>query len=269
MSNELMRANKVTVKLVEDLFVADFYRTHKHLVTVKQDETQWKAPEGITKSGERELFRAYVIEHSADYSVEWKPEDMRDASNLRRAVYTSDEELISDAQKMILPELNELVSKCKYPITFGGVTNDDIIALTKTGKGTLLSTMGIDGGKYAKNGNWAWAVVNMTATYKYKGSEFYVPVDIELVSGQLKKPKIGITKFNESIKLEIVASGLATEAELDPPKDIKEAVEIPKTTTKSEPKQEKVVETAPEPVVDAPVPEKKSRKRASKTEGAK
>jgi hypothetical protein len=250
----LVRANKVTVNVVGDGYKADFYRTHKHICTVNSADTAFEPTEGMTKSGVRELFRAYVIEHAEEYGVVWNPADMRTDGNIRKASYETDEDLIEDATYMILPMMKQLADSCKYPVVWKGMNHEDISAMDKTAKGTPLSAMGIVDGKYEKSGKWAWATVGFTVTMGFKDDEIYMPVKMELVSGQLKKPKMGITAFNDMVKHEIIDAGLATEEELDPPKESKKA----KAEVVAE--EEPVVVVVEEPIVeDTPAPKKRSR----------
>ena len=229
MSENLVRANKVTVNVVEDgSYKADFYRTHKHICTINSADTEFKALDGMTKSGIRELFRAHVIEHAEEYGVEWNPTDMRADGNIRKSSYETDQELVDDAMAMLLPMMKQLADNCKYPIEWRGINHEDISATEFTAKGTDLKSLGIVDGKYEKSGKWAWATIGFTVTLAFKGEEIYSPIKMELVSGQLKKPKIGITAFNEMIKHEIIDAGIATEEELDPPKESKKKPEITK-----------------------------------------
>lgn len=219
--SELVRANKVTVNVVGEGYKADFYRTHKHICTILSEDTEFKPLDGMTKSGVRELFRAYVIEHAEEFGVDWDPSDKRAESLVRKASYPTDEDLVEDAMNMILPMMRGLAETCKYPVEWRGIAHEDISAMDHTAKGTPLDRLGILDGKYEKSGNWAWATIGFTVTLAFKGEEIYMPVRMELVSGQLKKPKMGITAFNDEVKKEILDAGLATEEELDPPKESK------------------------------------------------
>lgn len=222
MTTELIRANRVAVKADGEGFVADFYRTHKAVGSIHSEDTDWVAPEDATnKTASRESFRAWAIANCAEYGIDWKPQDMRAEGNIRKAKYDSDQTLIDDAMGMLIPEMRTLVEKCKYAIEWGGVAFEEIEPMTHTGTGRDLSTLGIADGKYEKSGNWAWANVKFTMTFKFKGEECYIIIVMQLVSGQLKKTGIGITEFNSRVKTEIISAGLATEAELDPPKESK------------------------------------------------
>lgn len=222
MNETLIRANRVAVKANGENFVADFYRTHKAIGCINSEDTDWVAPEDATnKTAARESFRQWAITNCAEWGIDWKPQDMRSSGNIRKAKYDSDQALIDDAMSMLIPEMRALIDKCKYPIEWSGVNYEDIEPMTHTGTGRELSTMGIIDGKYEKSGNWAWATLKFMVTFKYKGEECYIITHMQLVSGQLKKTGIGITEFNSKVKAEILDAKLATEEELDPPKEKK------------------------------------------------
>lgn len=254
MDNKLIRANKVTVKADGDEFVATFYRTHTMVTTINSADTAWAADDSCkdNKTLTRESFRQWIIAHAEEYGVEWKPQDMRDPSNIRKAKYETDQDLTGDAVAMLIPEMQTLTDKCKYDIAWGGIQYDDITPVYTTGSGKDLSTMGIQDGKYAKSGNWAWADILFMMSFRYKKEECYLPLTMHLVSGQLKKVGIGITEFNNRVRDEILNAGLATAEELDPPKD--------KSNTSKSDAKEPVVE----PVKEAP--KKSGRKKKSDVE---
>lgn len=274
MSTELMRANRVAVKVDGDNFVADFYRTHKPIGSIHSENTDWEAPADATnKTALRESFRQWVVANCKEWNIEWKPEDMRDKSNIRKAKYESDEELIDDAMSMMIAQAKILTEKCKYQIEWGGIQHDDIVPATHTGSGRDLSSLGIVDGKY-KSGNWAWADIRFVLTFKYNKEECYLPLTMQLVSGQLKKAGIGITEFNNKVRDEIISAGLAIADELDPPKeksakkdnDVKEnnaevTEEKPKKTSKNKNTTKKVDNV--EVTEEKP---KRTRRRKSKSE---
>ena len=274
---ELMRANRVAVKANGENFVADFYRTHKAIASMHSENTDWVSPQDATnKSAARESFRQYAISHAEDINVDWKPQDMRSESNIRRPRYTTDQELIDDAMSMVMPEMKALVDKCKYDIEWGGVQHEDITPLTHTGSGRDLATMGIVNGKYEKSGNWAWAEVIFMTIFRYKKEECYIKTVMQLVSGQLKKTGIGITEFNNRVKAEIIDAGLATAEELDPPKEQKpkkskdesdagdDKIVIPSKPTIAEDTKAKTDEVQAEVTEETPVAEDKPAEEPAK-----
>lgn len=219
--NELMRANKVTVKLVKEGFVADFYKTHKHITSIKSVDTDWTANEDMSKIGQRESYREYAMKNAENYGILWSPADMRSDENKRKPVYKTDNDLIDDVIISTAKNLQDLVEKCKYGVKWGGIDVDEIIPKRTTARGTNLAQLGIENGKYKNTGNWAWADIKCAITVKYKKSEIYIPVLAELVSGQLKKPKMNITTLTDMIKTELVDAGITTIEELEPPKENK------------------------------------------------
>lgn len=264
------RANRVAVKVNGDHFVADFYRTHKAIGSIHSENTEWVAPESATnKTSQRESFRQWVIEHAGEFGIDWKPEDMRTAGNIRKARYTNDQELIDDATNMMIAEMKSLVDKCKYPIEWNGVQYEDIIPMTHTSGGRDLSTMGIIDGKYEKSGNWAWAEIIFMTVFKYKKEECYIKTAMQLVSGQLKKTGMGITEFNAKVKEEIIDAGLAKAEELDPPKESKPKKSKENKVVEEQPKQEVTEEPKEEPAkTEEPAeepPKKPRRRRANAT----
>ena len=261
-----MRANRVAIKANGVNFIATFYRTHTIVADIHSENTEWKVPADGNKALIREDFRKWITENAGVFNIEYDPTDRRADSNIRKANYTTDDELVNDAMAMLLPQMQDLAGKVteKYPnIEWGGVAHDEIVPSQTTGSGRDLSTMGITDGKYNKSGNWAWAVLKFTVTMKYSGNEVYIPTEMQLVSGQLKKADMGIQKFTDAVKAEIIAAGLATAEEIDPPKEKKSK---PVNLKKEEPaKEEPVTEEAPAPVEtpaeETPAPKKRGRKR--------
>lgn len=261
-----MRANRVAIKANGENFIATFYRTHTIVADIHSENTEWKAPADGNKALIREDFRKWITENAGVFNIEYDPTDRRVDGNVRKANYTTDDELVNDAMAMLLPQMQDLAGKVteKYPnIEWGGVAHDEIVPSQTTGSGRDLSTMGITDGKYNKSGNWAWAVLKFTVTMKYSGNEVYIPTEMQLVSGQLKKADMGIQKFTDAVKAEIIAAGLATAEEIDPPKEKKSK---PVNLKKEEPaREEPVTEEAPAsvetPTEETPAPKKRGRKR--------
>ena len=181
-----MRANRVAIKANGENFIATFYRTHTIVADIHSENTEWKAPADGNKALIREDFRKWITENAGVFNIEYDPTDRRADGNVRKANYTTDDELINDAMAMLLPQMQDLAGKVteKYPnIEWGGVSHDEIVPSQTTGSGRDLSTMGITDGKYNKSGNWAWAVLKFTVTMKYSGNEVYIPTEMQLVSG--------------------------------------------------------------------------------------
>ena len=207
-TTSLVRANRIAVQVTTTGLKADFYRTHKKLATLLSDESGWEADDSMNKSAQREDFRRFAIEHSADIGILWQPQDLRTEENKRIAKYESDESLKVDAVNMLTNDIYELVAKCPYGVSFINMDAEWITPVTHSAKGTDLTKLGVIEGKYEKSGNWAWADVEMCVTLTKDGQETYFFTKVQLVSGQLKKPHITQTSFNEAIKTNLVEMGL-------------------------------------------------------------
>ena len=116
---KMERANRIAVQSMETGFKADFYRTHKHLATLISTETAWVADESANKTAQREDFRKFAIEHSADIGIEWNPADLRADENKRIPKYESDAILMGDATNLLWGTLWNLTSECGLDVKFG------------------------------------------------------------------------------------------------------------------------------------------------------
>lgn len=242
--NTMIRANRIAVQTTEVGFKADFYRTHKHLATLWQGDTNWQADEQANKSAQREDFRKFAIEHCADIGIEWNPADLRTAENKRIAKYENEEMLSKDCVDMLWGDLWDLNNECGLGLEFCFVTADAISPVTHSAKGTDLSKLGILDGKYEKSGNWAWADIEVTLTLAKDGQEIYYITTCQLVSGQLKKPHITKTAFTESLKESLKEIGLWQEevkaeesAPAETPVEVQEEVKAEPKTKKSRSKK--------------------------------
>lgn len=236
-TNEMVRANRIAVQTTEAGYKADFYRTHKKVATMLSEESGFEADTQLNKSAQREAFRQFAISHAGDIGIEWNPTDLRTEENKRIPKYENDDMLKEDAVAMLTKDIYELVAKCPYGMTYVGMEAEAIVPVTHSAKGTDLTKLGVLEGKYERSGNWAWADVEMLVTLTKDGEEVYYTTKVQLVSGQLKKPHITQTGFNESIKTSLQEAGLWQEeakAEDTAKAEPVEVVEEPKekSTTK-------------------------------------
>ena len=256
-TNELVRANKLTVKADSNgNLTADFFRTHKHITTIKAEETGFVPNTDSTKSAIREDFRKFVAEYAADWGVDYDPTDRRTEANLRKAVYKTEADVIEDAIAMVTPDIEAFIAKMPHGdlITDHTISVESLTAKTKTSKGTDLALMGIEDGKYASNGNLAWFDIEGLVTMKCGDTEIYQTIQMELVSGQLKKFRMTQTQWNTETTKSMVEAGLVEEK----PKVEKSAKA---ETPKAEPKAEESKESKPAKK------SRKSKKSEEKVEG--
>lgn len=224
----LTRANKLTIKTLSDgSMQADFYRTHKHILTVQQKDTAFNPDPKANKTLTREMFRQHMADNAEFYGVNFDQEDRRTVDNIRNAKYESDSAVLVDAEMMVMGDIDRFYSKLpellKVNVSTCKATMDSLTPKTTTSKGTDLSTMGIENGKYVNSGNWAWADIEGTVTLvTVKEEEIYVPLALELVSGQLKKFRMTQTQFNDAVKQGLLEIGYTN---LEPEKKAKAKAE--------------------------------------------
>lgn len=246
-TKELVRANKLSVRPDGDNFIADFYRTHAKVATIASNDTVWMPTDTTAnKSAKREDFRQWIAQHANTIGIKYDPEDRRTESNQRLAHYVSDDDVATDLRNMVRPDIEQLIAKMPHAdlIAHHTIELDDIRPMTTTGKGTPLSTMGVIDGKYEKTGYWAWADLDVMITLTViDGQEIYYPLQMQLVSGQLKKAHITQTAWNTQTRASLIEIGLIKEdakAEDTKVKDNKaEDTTDTATSTKEQPKAKK------------------------------
>lgn len=223
-TNTLTRSNKLTVKVSDGILQGDFFRTHKHLLTVSATEAGWTAPANANKTTERESFRLWLMDHAATYGILYDPTDRRTEANTRKATYKTEADVAEDAVAMVTPDIDTFVSKMPMADRISGhsITVESLTPKTHTSKGTDLSTMGIEDGKYASNGNLAWFDIEGVVTMDTAKGEIYQTIRMELVSGQLKKFRMTQTQWNTEVLASMLEAGVVTEEELAPKNEKKE-----------------------------------------------
>lgn len=247
-TNTLTRSNKLTVKVSDGILQGDFFRTHKHLLTVSAPETGWTAPANANKTTERESFRLWLMEHADTYGILYDPTDRRAEANTRKATYKTEADVAEDAVAMVAPDINTFVGKMPMADRISGhrITVESLTPKTHTSKGTDLATMGIEDGKYASNGNLAWFDIEGVVTMDTAKGEIYQTIRMELVSGQLKKFRMTQTQWNTEVLASMLEAGVVTEEELTPKKEKKEKAKAEKSAKAETPApaaKEKMKET--------------------------
>lgn len=194
---ELPRANKVTVQTTEGMARARFWKTHKLLREVTTEEAielGYTVDNNMNATAQRELFRAWVCKNATKIGIDYDPSDKRSTGNMFPSKYTNDELLTGWSVEIVKSDINEWTDKIAeeydgVELVVEDISADDIEEVTNRN--------GRDVSPKYNNGNWAYAKIPVTATISYQGTEGYVTMEVELVSGQLKKPTvIGAGKYN-------------------------------------------------------------------------
>lgn len=195
------RANRVAVNTTNGAYVAKMYRTHKLLATIEHTDTEWKPNPDANNTANRESFRAWICQHASEYGIEWNPAKQTQAWERKHNIYMEDDQVAEDATTLIQDTIGRLVSKGKYQAEIVAITMTDIRA--KESKLTY-----VEDGKYTKNGAWCTATIEMEIAIKTEHGHMAIIYNMEMVSGQIKKPKTTIAQWNEMVTREMELEGI-------------------------------------------------------------
>lgn len=195
-----MRANRITVQTTENGFEGRFYRTHKLLATTNSEETNFKAGEGNSTTN-REMYRAYLMEHAEEFGVIWNPTQQKQAWERKYNSYMTDEQVAEDALTLVEDAVNRLADKSRYDME---IVSMDVSAVTA--KESPLSY--VEDGRYTKSGAWCVADIEVTIMVNIGGNEMEMLYNMEMKSGQICKPKTTIAEWNEMVARELDLQGI-------------------------------------------------------------
>ena len=209
----MVRANKVTA-FWDGNGVANaiFYRTHNKVATVKSDACGFQFPESteeheVTAREKLAAFKAFVQENAAQFGVVYDPVDRR-PDDQKIPVLTT-ENVVEFAQKILGQLQNGYIAKA---ISRGLLAESTAIAY------------GVGGGvpnineSYAKGGI-KYATVTFPVAFAVDGKQYDTTCDVEVVSGQLKKPRMladGVVMTQTGIMKMLVEAGILPKVEPKP-----------------------------------------------------
>lgn len=204
----MKRANRVSVQTIENGYRATFYRTHKTIGQIDSMDTAWQANADANSTTNRESFRAWVCEHSAEWDIEWDSGKATQAWDRKYNTYMTDEQVSEDTITLITPALDRLAEKCRYDMTIDSMEVTGI-----TAKDSSLSY--VEDGRYTKSGAWCTADIEITIGCHVAGQEMEMLYHMEMKSGQICKPKTTIAEWNEHMATEIEINGIEIPAKED------------------------------------------------------
>jgi hypothetical protein len=203
----MTRANRVAINTTERGLEARFYRTHKHISTIAQEDTNWKANADFNATTNRESFRQWVCDHSAEFGILWNPDKAEQAWERKYNTYLTDEQVAEDTLTLIAPSLERLADKCKFDMV---IVDTEVTAVTPKD-----STLGyVTNGKYNKSGAWCVADIEVTVGTIVNGRAVAILYNVEMKSGQICKPKTTIAEWNEMVVRECELNGIILDAEV-------------------------------------------------------
>lgn len=192
----MTRANRITIQSTDKGFVGTFYRTHAKLISVNSTDTEWKPFNDVNSTANRESFRNWLTDNASKYDIAWAPELQTQAWARKYNVYETDEQVSEDAVTLVMEAIERLAVKGKHTLDCIDITVDSIVP-----KQTTLTY--VKNGRYEKNGAWCMAEISLTISAILYGQQIEIPYTMEMVSGQIKKPKTTIADWNEILLNEI------------------------------------------------------------------
>lgn len=187
MNEKFERANRVGMEVSEKGYVAHFYRTHKHIGDIEVETV-----DHAHSNEARELARKFAIDQCPQYNIEWNPDYQEQAWERKYMKYATDEQVGEDAITLMNLALTGVADKLGYEWS----TEFASIYAKKTD----LSY--VEDGKYTKDGCWAWADIVVDVTLTKEDFSIELPMEMELVSGQIKKCKLTQTILKNKIQVE-------------------------------------------------------------------
>ena len=203
---KMERANRITVSTTEHGFEGRFYRTHKLLATVTSDNTNFKADESKNATTNREMYRNYLIEHSANWQVEYDPNKQEQAWERKYNRYENDEQVAEDTITLLTDTIDRLADKCKYDMVINGIEVTAVIP-----KESTLTY--VEDGRYMKSGAWCVADIELELEVVVGEHSMRMLYRMEMKSGQICKPKMTIADWSEMVSKEIELNGIEVEQE--------------------------------------------------------
>lgn len=200
-STKSQRANRITIQAMGEHYEGRFYRTHKLIATINSADTAWTKAEDAKSSENKESYKTYLIEHSAEYGVVYNPTQQTQAWNRKYNSYMEDSQVAEDAIELVGQALDRLAEKSRYDMTIEGIEMTDIRA-----KESTLTY--VEDGKYVKSGAWCTADIEMTVSVTVNGHEMEMIYNMEIKSGQICKPKTTIAEWNEMVAKEMELNGI-------------------------------------------------------------
>lgn len=195
--SDLVRSNKVTAYWGGDgIAIGQFYRTHEKIMTVKSDDAAvvnagFVFPEGteeapVTAQQKLEAFKTFLMTNASIFNIQYDPVDRRDDAFKFPNRY-DDENIKEYSRKMLDNAVGAAVEK---------VRNNVIANMIKAGnlaEGTTLEfgvgDPAVDITERYNNNGIKYGTVTYPVAFAVNGQQAETECAVQLVSGQLKKPR--------------------------------------------------------------------------------
>lgn len=221
--NTNIRANKVTAYWEGDGIAAGvFYKTHSKLKTVRSNDEAVVAagfvmPEGteespVTAQQKLESFKNFICANAAVFGITYDPVDRRDDTYKFPSHY-DESNIMEYSKKMLTVAVEKVLGSIQTNVVDrnikAGLLPEGTAVQYGVGDGQLDVTE-----KYG-NGYIKYATVKYPVAIAVNGNQTQTEVTVELVSGQIKKPRtIGDTVMTMAgVKELLITAGVLPKVE--------------------------------------------------------
>jgi predicted deacylase len=232
--NELKRSNKITAYWEGDgVAVGVYYKTHDKIATVKSTDDAvigagFEMPAGteenpVTAAQKLEAFKTFLATNATAFGVQYDPVDRRDDAFKFPGSYDA-ESFAEYAKKMLTMTIEGVLESVQNNVIAKMIKNELLADGSSVAYGVGDANINVT--ESYSNGKLKYATAEFPVAIAVNGAQANLSATVELVSGQLKKPRnmgdVVITMTG--IKNFLVEQGVLPKVE---PKAKKSAEEVP------------------------------------------
>lgn len=197
MNTELKRSNKITAYWEGDgVAVGVFYKTHEKIATVKSTDDAvigagFEMPAGteeapVTAAQKLEAFKTFLATNASAFGIQYDPVDRR--ADAFKFPGSYDEESFKEySKKMLQMAIEGALESVQNNVVAKMVKNEILPAESTVQYGIGDANINISE-SYA-NGKLKYATAEYPVAIAVNGTQANLSTTVELVSGQLKKPR--------------------------------------------------------------------------------
>lgn len=195
---ELVRSNKVTAYWEGDgVAVGVFYRTHDKIATIKSDSVEvgkagFKFPEGtdeepVTAQQKLEAYKTFLMTNASTFGIMYDPVDRRQDEYKFPSRYDNDS-FAEYSKKMTEKVISDCLDKVNSNVIVSMVKNGHVADGTVAQYG-IDDNPEIEVSESYKNGGIKYGTAKYGVVFDVNGQQLADSITVEIVSGQLKKPR--------------------------------------------------------------------------------
>lgn len=221
--SELKRANKITAYWEGDgVAVGVFYKTHDKITTVKSTDdvvigNGFEMPAGteeapVTAAQKLEAFKTFLATNASAFGVQYDPVDRR-ADAFKFPGSYNEETFAEYSKKMLQMSIESVLESVQNNVIAKMIKNGHIAEGSVVQYG--IGDVEVNVSETYANGKLKYATAEYPVAIAVNGAQTNMTASVELVSGQLKKPRnLGdVVMTMTGIKNHLVEQGILPKIE--------------------------------------------------------